>query len=258
MYIRIISALILLPILLYILINGGLPLFIGVSIVSIMGLKEFYNAFSVKEYNPLSKIGYILSIFVTVIFFFDFTNIYLGALVFVVFLFSCILIVLKKYNVMDLSITFMGIIYITYCLNHIILIKNTPNSKYIWLIFIIAWVSDTAAYFSGYFFGKTKLIPQISPKKTVEGSIGGIVGSTMACILFGFLFKESLINMVIIGVIGSVISQIGDLFASAIKRFLGIKDYGKLIPGHGGILDRFDSIFFTAPFVYYYVVFFVK
>ena len=258
MYIRVMSSIILLPLLLYILINGGLPLFLGVAIVSLMGLNEFYNAFDIKGYKPLKNIGYLLSVFVTAVFYFRVTNVYLGVMVFVLFLFSCIMIVKGKYNIMDLSITFMGIIYITYCLNHIILIKNTPNSIFIWLIFLIAWTSDTFAYFSGYFFGKTKLIPKISPKKTVEGSIGGIIGSTISSIIFGLIMHIPITHMIVIGSFGSVIAQFGDLFASAIKRFLGIKDYGKIIPGHGGIMDRFDSIFFTAPFLYYYIVFCIK
>ena len=119
-------------------------------------------------------------------------------------------------------------------------------------------MTDTFAYFSGYLFGKHKLIPKISPKKTIEGSIGGVIGSIVCCIIFGYIFKLDIIQMIIIGGLGSVIAQIGDLFASAIKRYVGIKDYGKLIPGHGGILDRFDSVILVAPFVYYAISLFIK
>lgn len=258
MVIRILSAIILLPLLFFVLINGGIPFYLGVSVVSLMAIKEFYYAFKTKDLKPINILGYILSIFISIFFFFKMDNIYLGTLFFILFFTACILVVLKKYNIMDVCVTFLGIIYVPYFLNYIILIRNTFNYKYIWIVFIIAWMTDTFAYFSGYFFGKHKLIPEISPKKTIEGSIGGILGSIFSCTIFGYILDLNLLHMGIIGGLGSMIAQCGDLFASAIKRFLGIKDYGKLIPGHGGILDRFDSIIFTAPFVYYYLFFFVK
>ena len=129
---------------------------------------------------------------------------------------------------------------------------------YVWLIFIIAFATDTCAYFVGYAFGKHKLIPKVSPKKTIEGSIGGILGSTLICLAFGYYFNIDLKVIVILGFLGSIVAQVGDLFASSIKRYVGIKDYGKLIPGHGGILDRFDSVILVAPFVYSIINLFIK
>ena len=112
--------------------------------------------------------------------------------------------------------------------------------------------------------GKHKLVPQLSPKKTIEGSIGGILGSALVGALFGFFLLDKTfggnqfgIMLFIIGAIGSVISQVGDLAASAIKRNHDIKDYGNLIPGHGGIMDRFDSVIFTAPMIYFLVIIFL-
>ncbi|SHG93458.1 phosphatidate cytidylyltransferase [Tepidibacter thalassicus] len=258
MFIRILSSIILLPLLIFILINGGIPLYLGVLIVSLIALKEFYDAFKEKNLNSVNVLGYILCLIFFIFSVLKFSNEYLLGLSFILFLVACILIVLRKYNIMDMSITFLGILYIPYLLNHIVLISKLSDYEYVWLVFIIAWMTDTFAYFSGYFFGKNKLIPEVSPKKTVEGSIGGILGSSLSCVLFGSLFNLNLLHMAVIGLIGSIIAQFGDLFASSIKRFLGIKDYGKLIPGHGGILDRFDSIIFTAPFVYYYILFFIK
>ena len=104
------------------------------------------------------------------------------------------------------------------------------------------------------FLGKHKMCPHLSPKKTWEGAVGGVLGSALVCGLFGyFLCPQYLVHCIIIGVIGSPISMCGDLTASAYKRKMGIKDYGNLIPGHGGIMDRFDSVLFTGPFVYYYI-----
>ncbi len=258
MFTRTLSAIILLPLLFFVLINGGVPLYLSVFIVSLIGIKEYNDAFGVKNINTINVLGYLWVLFIFIFSFFDVPMGYLNAIFFLLFIVGCIFVVMGKYTIMDMSTTFLGMIYIPYFLNHIVLIKKLPNHNYIWLIFIIAWMTDTFAYFSGYFFGKHKLIPLVSPKKTVEGSIGGVIGSIFSCVIFGYIMKFNLVHMSLVGCFGSIIAQFGDLFASAIKRYLEIKDYGKLIPGHGGILDRFDSIIFTAPFVYYYLLFFVK
>lgn len=120
-------------------------------------------------------------------------------------------------------------------------------------IFICAWVCDTFAYFTGSFIGKHKLIPHVSPKKTVEGSIGGIVGAILACGAYALVIDKSIANVImfaIFGLVGSICSQIGDLSASAIKRDAGIKDFGWIFPGHGGFMDRFDSVMYIAPILH--------
>ena len=131
----------------------------------------------------------------------------------------------------------------------------TDYSILIWLVFITAFGTDVCAYFAGVTLGKHKLCPKISPKKSIEGSVGGILGSTVLSIVFACIFAEELlVHCIVIGVLGGVISQFGDLTASIFKRKMGIKDYGKLIPGHGGIMDRFDSVLFTGPMVFYYIL----
>ena len=126
----------------------------------------------------------------------------------------------------------------------------------IWLIFIGAFLADTGAYFVGIFFGRHKLCPEISPKKTVEGAFGGVLGGVVFYIVYGLILKYAFnfsvrfASLALMGVIISVISEIGDLSASIIKRHYGIKDYGTLFPGHGGILDRCDSVIMVAPAVY--------
>lgn len=126
-----------------------------------------------------------------------------------------------------------------------------------WMIFISAWSSDTCAYFVGVTIGKHKLSPRLSPKKSIEGAIGGVAGATIAGGLYGwileynqFLTGDQIWIFALLGMCGSIVAQIGDLAASGIKRDYDIKDYGKCIPGHGGILDRFDSVIFTAPLIY--------
>ena len=121
---------------------------------------------------------------------------------------------------------------------------------YVWLIFIISFATDIFAYFIGRRFGSHKLIPSVSPKKTIEGSMGGVVASVVFSVLFGLIFKLQIGPIFLVGLLGSAVAQMGDLIASSIKRYVGIKDFGRLIPGHGGILDRFDSVLLVAPYVY--------
>ena len=129
----------------------------------------------------------------------------------------------------------------------------------VWLVFLSAFGSDIFAYFTGFAIGKHKLCPEISPKKTVEGAIGGIIGSSLLCGIFGMIFyKEQILNCFVMGFVGAFFAMGGDLIASVFKRKMKIKDYGNLIPGHGGILDRFDSVLLTAPFIYYYILIVIR
>jgi phosphatidate cytidylyltransferase len=155
--------------------------------------------------------------------------------------------------------TITGIFYIVYFSFHVVLVENTGDpSILVWLIVLSAFGSDVCAYFIGMSIGRHKLCPKISPKKTIEGAIGGVIGSILVCGIFGFYFADQyFFHCLAIGAIGAVISQCGDLTASIFKRKMGIKDYGNLIPGHGGILDRFDSVLFTAPTIYYYIQLFI-
>ncbi len=163
----------------------------------------------------------------------------------IVFLFSFIIFQNKKYNIIDISLSFFSIFYITFLFSFIILTRNLTGGKYlVWFIFIGAWATDTFAYFSGRLFGKRKLIPSISPKKTVEGSIGGVVGCMLITVLYG-LYLSKINIFAWIGYILTcsfrsfvrIISQVGDLAASSVKRYVNVKDYGNIMPGHGGALQ---------------------
>ncbi len=149
-------------------------------------------------------------------------------------------------------------VYISFGFSSVILLRDLSHGQYIYfLAFIIPWVTDTFAYFCGRAFGKHKLIPDVSPKKTVEGSIGGTLSAIGITLLYGFVlghFTEAVpnyIGLAVTAAVVSLLSQCGDLIMSLIKRKFEIKDYGKLFPGHGGVLDRFDSIICTAPFIYF-------
>ena len=117
--------------------------------------------------------------------------------------------------------------------------------------FICSWGCDTCAYCVGMLIGKHKMAPVLSPKKSIEGAVGGVVGAALLGVAYAAVLHNDMIAYAIICAVGALISMVGDLAASAIKRNQGIKDYGKLIPGHGGILDRFDSVIFTAPIIYF-------
>jgi phosphatidate cytidylyltransferase len=152
-----------------------------------------------------------------------------------------------KYS--DIAACYMGITYVVASFTALCLIRYRENGALLFgMAFIGSWISDIMAYFTGRFFGKHKLCPELSPKKTIEGAIGGIVFGVIAMILYGFIIdtlvpdvQASYLVLAVLGLLLSVVSQIGDLFASLIKRERGIKDYGTLLPGHGGIMDRFDS-----------------
>ena len=164
----------------------------------------------------------------------------------------------ERINTSDISTVFMTTVYITVAFTSIIKLRDVSGiGGYIYLyIFIGAWVTDTFAYFCGRFFGKHKLIPKVSPKKTVEGAIGGVIFCALAYVLYSLILEKSYglapnyLQIFLIGAVISVVSQLGDLAASAIKRNYGIKDFGSLFPGHGGVLDRFDSILAVTPVLF--------
>lgn len=168
-------------------------------------------------------------------------------------------ITFPKYRSEQVMAAFFCMIYAPVLLSFIYLTTCMRYGFYlVWMIFISSWVCDTCAYFTGVAFGRHKLAPVLSPKKSIEGAVGGVVGSAVVGALFSFLLVERAVPnqtvtwvFALIGGIGAAISQIGDLAASAIKRNHEIKDYGTCIPGHGGIMDRFDSVIFTAPIIYF-------
>lgn len=176
---------------------------------------------------------------------------------------ACVMFGMNKKNISDVMTFYALSVYVIGCFSSVVMVRFTGTGEhknmgaYLYLlIFISAWVCDTFAYFTGKFFGKHKLIPQISPKKTVEGAIGGIIFTLLALvgywaiIEFVPLFKDhgvEIWHICILGVVLPIVSQIGDLLASSIKRQYNIKDFGNVFPGHGGVLDRFDSAMLVAP-----------
>ena len=175
----------------------------------------------------------------------------------IVLLFINVIVTSMKIEPKDIFATFFGIYYVIGFLVFLPLIYSMPNGKFlIWYILIAAWGTDTFAYAVGMKFGKHKLT-KISPKKSIEGSIGGTISAIILALIYTAVVQQyvdlglSYIFVAITTLILSILSQLGDLSASSIKREMEIKDYGNLIPGHGGMLDRIDSIIFVAPFAYF-------
>lgn len=258
---RVISGLAMVP-LLIVFYFGGYWLMGLVLLVSILGIKEFYNGFEHMDIHPSLPVGYasiavLYGVNAYMYYMGDFNNVFMMAwIALVIMAGSLTMFKMDKVKPVDAMATIVGVIYVVFFAFHVVLVDELDNLSIMkWLILLTAFGSDIFAYFTGMLIGKHKLCPSLSPKKTIEGAIGGVVGSALLSTLFGFLFaKQYLVHFIIIGVLASPVSMLGDLTASAYKRHMGIKDYGDLIPGHGGIMDRFDSVLFTAPFVYYYVV----
>lgn len=251
---RILTAVLGLPILIFIIYIGGLPLKIAVSLVSLVGMYEFYKAMSGKL-KPIHVMGFLIELVLFAIIYTNLPKVMTYSICLMLLVLVLLFIVLghKDYNVNDVLVTVFGFLYVGAMLASISVIRNYPKGMFfVWLVFIFAFASDTGAYFVGVSMGKHKLTPELSPKKSVEGAIGGLVSSAIVSAIYTYVYMKSLkiaAAMFFVGLVGSFFAQTGDLAASSIKRNVGIKDYGKLFPGHGGVLDRFDSVLFTAPFV---------
>lgn len=242
-----------------------LGLFCGV--VSLIGLYEFYNLRKL-QLSLEAIVSYIATIayYISLVFFMDKYTI----VILPVSLIIMGIVYVIKYsdrvpeNVMHII---FGFVYITIMFSFLIRIRMlNMGDVVIWIVFLSSWGTDSLAYVSGRLFGKHKLAPVLSPKKSIEGAIGGVLGSMLLTYIFVFIFEklhynftgiytiQVYVSMLLITFVASIISQFGDLFASAFKRHFGVKDYGKLIPGHGGVLDRFDSVLFVAPIIYFILI----
>lgn len=256
---RLISGIVLVAAALALIIAGGNVLLIGLMLVSYIGLFELYRIFHIEK-SALGFMGYLA---VTVYYWnlgFPFIpDFRLFVLTFLILLMTVYVLFFPKYEANQVFVGFIGVFYVAVMLACIYQTRVLPSGAYIvWLIFLCSWGCDTCAYCVGVLIGKHKMAPKLSPKKSIEGAVGGVLGAAFLTILYAYIFKEqmglsteSILILAGISAVGAVVSMIGDLAASAIKRNYDIKDYGTLIPGHGGVLDRFDSVIFTAPVVYY-------
>ncbi len=268
-YKRALSAIILVIIALAVILTGGALLAFILFILSLIAFLELTKAVGIhqadKKVNALEMAGIIgISLYYGIMFFEKTESSMCFALIlgFMAIMFVYVF-AFPKFKSNEVMATFFCMIYAPVLLSFIYLTRNLRFGIYVvWLIFISSWICDTCAYLVGVLIGKHKMAPGLSPKKSIEGGIGGIVGASAVGALFGYyvqsyvLAGEQLVGIfAVIGALGAVISQIGDLAASAIKRNHDIKDYGNLIPGHGGVMDRFDSVIFSAPMIYFLAYF---
>ncbi len=219
---------------------------------------ELSRAYRNAGYNPMTKLGVAMTLLILSAYtFYDIHNFKIALIsVFVMFFMVMAYHVFTKHEAIDVMITIFSIIYIVFPIALMVELSKRPDN-YMWLLFVLAISTDIFAYLVGKTFGKHKLLEAVSPKKTIEGAIGGVIGCVLSSFAFAYFFlpKISYIDMFLLAFIGSIASQVGDLTASKIKRYCGIKDFGDIIPGHGGALDRLDSILFTAMIVFIYVWF---
>ena len=252
---RLISGILLVIAALLTIISGGYVLFFTLVCISLIGMQELYKAMGVhgESTGLLEIIGYLGAILYYVSLLWGFESYGLmTVLVSLILIMFVYVFTYPKYNAHQIMSAFFGVVYVAVLLSFILLTRNLPDGKFIvWLIFLCSWGCDTCAYCVGMLIGKHKMAPVLSPKKSVEGGIGGVVGAGLLGVIYAAAIQGPMVEYAVICGIGALISMVGDLAASAIKRNQGIKDYGKLIPGHGGILDRFDSVIFTAPVIYY-------
>ena len=252
---RLISGIVLVIIALATIISGSWILFFTLLAVSLIGMRELYKVMKVSDEHVtvLELVGYLGAVLYYIAMKADFGN--YGTMAIII---SMILILFvyvfgyPKYHAEQVMAAFFGVVYVAVMLSFIYLTRSLPDGKFlVWLIFLCSWGCDTCAYCVGMLIGKHKMAPVLSPKKSIEGAVGGVAGAALLGVIYAAATQGKMAEYALICAVGALISMVGDLAASAIKRNQNIKDYVKLIPGHGGILDRFDSVIITAPVIYY-------
>lgn len=252
---RLLSGILLVIIAFVTIMAGNYVLLLTLLGVSLIGMRELYSAMGVHKdgMDILELAGYLGAVLYYGVLLLDFEKYGMMAVLFsLVLLMFVYVFTYPKYQADQIMSAFFGLVYVAVMLSFILLTRNLDNGKIlVWLIFFCSWGCDTCAYCVGVLIGKHKMAPVLSPKKSIEGAVGGVLGAAALGAAYGAATHAPVLEYGVICAVGALISMVGDLAASAIKRNKEIKDYGKLIPGHGGILDRFDSVIFTAPVIYY-------
>lgn len=267
---RWITSLLFIPVLIIIALQGQLYFLILIELGIFVGIFEFYDILRAKRMQPYKKIGITAAIVLCL-------TAYFQSYVFTYFIFTLLIVLLsfaelfrkeQDRAINHIATTVFGILYVAWLLSHLILLRELPTVTgrayflgftYVVIPFLIGWGYDTGAFFVGRKLGRHRILERISPAKTWEGAAGGL----LFCLLFLFAYQQIFkltyltnFDVVMLGIFGCLLAQSGDFVESLIKRDANLKDASSHIPGHGGILDRFDSILFVAPFVYYYLRFF--
>ncbi len=268
MAIRVVSGIIGIAIAAFIIQTGGAAFGAAVLLLMLIGWHEYAQAFRHKDMEPAYWSGMAaMACFWAAAYFGRTEFLTAAATLFSLWLMLLAVLFFRHFSVPQAVVSVAGVMYVGLSLVHLLLLRfwkaselvSTPvgdmetGCAWLWIALIGTWASDTFAYFTGFAFGKTKLCETISPKKTREGFYGGVVGTAISVAVLGHAIEYSLPLMVVLGVVIALVATVGDLVESVVKRYTGIKDSGVLIPGHGGVLDRFDSAMFVIPFVYYFL-----
>lgn len=256
---RIITALVGVPLLLGLLYLGNPFWKIFFVLLACLALYEFNSMMKAKELRPFDISAFLFLLAILLVYDKEYASFFYYTIV----LISIFIIVLTypRYNINDVSISIFAALYIAFLMHYAIKISYLPEAFFIiLLVFLISWSSDTGGYFFGKYLGQKKLAPQLSPKKTWAGALGGILLTIISTLMFFYIWgmgNNLLIYIIIFSIVASIAAQIGDLFVSSMKRYFQVKDTGNIIPGHGGVLDRFDSFILVVPLVYYFFIFII-
>jgi phosphatidate cytidylyltransferase len=266
---RLIVTLIGVPCFLVITLRGGIFFLLLVNLIILLGLREFYLLLTAKGYRPYKYLGVVCGLVVCWYVYRE------GVFLSLLLTMTLMLIMIRELFRRDMShalnniaVTVLGVLYVGWLGSHLVMLRELPavvgvpdsvGARLVFFTVLITWVGDTAAYLIGIAVGRHRLLPRVSPKKTIEGAVGGLLGSAGAGLLCSLTFLDFVTPLAgaLLGLAGGLCGQLGDLVESLMKRDVGIKDTATLLPGHGGVLDRFDSLLFCGPFMYYYFRFFV-
>lgn len=267
---RLLASAIFIPCLLLIARRGSYFFLALVDIMIFVGLLEFYRMMEAKGLKPYKMLGIMSGLVLSWYIFFQ-QGIYANFFLSIVLMAIMTLELLRKEKglaVYHISVTIFGVFYVAWLGSHLILLRELPHLKglpyslgfsFVIVAFVLTWCYDTGAYFVGKWVGKHRIFPSISPSKTLEGLIGGVAFSVTGILITRILIAPyiSIYHAIGLAVVASIVGQLGDLVESMIKRDVRIKDSSTTIPGHGGVLDRFDSLLFTSPLLYYFFKYFI-
>lgn len=258
---RLLTAAVALPLLILLLLKGSLLLFTCVVLLfSLLGLAEFYRM-ALPERRLEGMAAALAGSMLTLLFLCnDQRRVLFGVTLLVIL--SCMLFLFRirdiRQSAGEVALLLMGLLYVPLLLGHLVLLRGTPHGiQWVFLLLVIVMAGDSAAFYVGSSIGRKKLYPIVSPNKSMEGALGGVAGSIGGALIAKFTFFQelALLDAVVAALLLGVLGQLGDLFESLLKRSFGVKDSGTIIPGHGGVLDRLDSILFAAPAAFYYTYF---